>query len=151
MYYSLTFGGEKNTWADWHLIPESPPMIPPPEPVVNLVDVPGRSKGPVDLSTAVFGKIVYQRVSGTWNFLRDVDSRNTRTEMYETIRKWLHGKLTTVTLEEDPLHYYKGRFLVSQPSSNAYPIKISISYSLEPVRYNLDGTVDSSYITEWTE
>lgn len=151
MYYSLTFGGVKNTWADWHLIPESPPMLPTPEPVTNLVDIPGRTKGPIDLSTVAFGKITYQRISGTWNFYRDVDSQTTRMELYETLRKWLHGRQTTVTFEEDPTHYFKGRFLVGQPTSNSYPIRISIGFSLEPVRYNLDGTIDNTYLSEWTE
>ena len=45
MYYSLTFiigGIKKNTWADWRLIPDTPPSIPPPEPNLNYVDIPTR-------------------------------------------------------------------------------------------------------------
>ena len=151
MYYSLTFGGVKNTWTDWHLIPEAPPVVPPPQPNISLVDIPGRRKGPVDLSAALFGKITYQRITGTWNFLRDVESTTTRTELYESIRKWLHGRLTTLILEEDPTHFYRGRFMVGQPTSNAYPIRIAIGYDLEPIRYNSDGTIDETYLSEWTE
>lgn len=154
--YSLTFrganGNTKNTWTDWSLIPESPPVVSPPQPVTNLVDIPGRKLGPIDLSTAVFGKIVYQRVTGTWNFLCEPVNANTRKNMYETVRKWLHGRLTTVVLAEDPNHCYKGRFTVSAPTSNVYPIRIAIGYDLEPVRYALDGvTLDTSYLSDWTE
>lgn len=152
MYYSLTFGGSKNTWTDWKLIPESPPMVDPPTPNTNLVDIPGRTKGPIDLSKAVYGKITYQRITGSWTFVRDVENRMTRMGMYETIRRWLHGRETTVSLEEDPAHYFKGRFTVSAPTSNQYPIRIAIGFDLEPVRYNVsDDSIDSTWLSDWSD
>lgn len=146
MYYSLTFGSAKNTWDDWKLIPSSPPMVPPPEPIINLVDVPGRKAGPIDLSTYPFGHLTYKRITGSWTFLRDTTHKTMRTEMYEEIRRWLHGRFTTVRLEEDPNHYYQGRFLVSAPQNSAGPTQIVISYDLEPRRYNSNGTADNSWV-----
>lgn len=146
MYYSLTFGGAKNTWDDWKLIPNSPPMVPPPEPNTNMVDIPGRSAGPIDLSTYPFGKLTYKRITGSWTFLRDTTHRNMRVQMYEVIRSWLHGKYTTVILEDDPNHYFQGRFYVSAPQNSTGPTQITISYDLEPRRFNLNGSVDNNWI-----
>ena len=146
MYYSLTFGKEKNTWADWGLIPTSPPMIPPPQPNKNLVNIPGRIAGPIDLSRAVFGYLTYPRVTGSWSFLREEEDPQTRIELYEEIRAWLHGRTTTVVTEDDPFHYYQGMFTINEPESGENTVGITIQYDLEPVRYNLDGTVDNNYL-----
>ena len=148
MYYSLTFGGEKNTWDNWHLIPSTPPIIPAPEPVVNLVDIPGRRLGPIDLSLFPFNRIQYKRITGSWDFYRETESSTMRKEMYEEIRKYLHGKTMTVALEEDPTHYYRGRFVVGVPSNSRGPTSISIGYDLEPMRFNQNGTIDDTWINE---
>lgn len=148
MYYSLTFGGEKNTWDNWHLIPSTPPMIPPPDPVVNMIEIPGRRLGPLDLSHFPFNRVSYQRITGSWDFLRDTDSPMMRVQMYEEIRRFLHGQTMSVSLEEDPLHYFWGRFTVSVPTNGAGPTSISISYDLEPMRFNQNGSIDETWITD---
>lgn len=147
MYYSLTFNGEKNTWADWRLIPGTPPMIPPPDPQTNLVDVPGRRLGPIDLSLFPFNRMTYKRITGVWDFYRDTENPGMRTNMYEEIRGYLHGKNCPVILEEDPLHYFVGRFVVGVPKNSVGPTSIQIGYDLEPVRYNQNGTIDETWVT----
>ena len=147
MYVSLTFNGEKNTWNDWKLIPSAPPMIQAPEPNTNLVDIPGRRLGPLDLSLYPFNRVTYKRITGSWTFLRDTESKTMRKEMYETIRNYLHGQTMTVQLEEDPTHYFKGRFIVGVPTNGIGPTSIQIGYDLEPVRYNQNGTIDNTWVT----
>lgn len=147
MYYSLTFAnGERNTWEDWKLIAMEPPIIEPPAPNTNLVNIPGRLEGPLDLSTLPFGYLTYGRMSGTWNFIGEEFDSHTRVRTSEDIRKWLHGRETTVMLEDDKFHYYKGRFSVSAPKSNDTSFEISIGYNLEPRRWNIDGTVDTDFL-----
>lgn len=152
MYYSLTFdreGVRKNTWADWRLIPDTPPSIPMPELNLNYVDIPGRSGGPLDLTGIPFNKMTYKRITGTWNFLREPDNRRTRVELYEELRRYFIRKIVTVRMEEDPEHYYRGRFTVGQPSTGTGPIKIAIAYDLEPVRFNeVNDSVDSTFAPE---
>lgn len=153
MYFSITFGAEpdmKNTWEDWKLIPAAPPMIEPPEPNLNFVEIPGRAEGPIDMSKYPFGRITYQRISGSWNFLTEPEGHAKRVELYESIRRWLHGRTTSIILEEDPDHYYWGIFTVSPVSTGNGPNQITISYHLEPLRYNVeDDTVDSSWVSDW--
>ncbi len=155
MYFSITFGKEpdvRNTWEDWKLIPATPPMIEPPEANRNLIDIPGRRQGPIDLSKYPFGKITYKRISGGWTFLTEPKGHRDRVQKYEAIRKWLHGRTTIIRLEEDPQHYYKGTFTVSPMSTGNGPNQISIAYDLEPLRYNvIDDTEDTGWVSDWAE
>ena len=152
MGYSLTFVGDdnqsRNTYTDWNLIPESPPVVPTPSPKTNYVDIPGRTKGPIDLSTIIFNKLTYERVTGSWNFIMRDDYWYTpnRPVLFNTIRSWLHGRTANVTLEEDQSHYFRGRFTVDPPSGGQGPFVVRINFDLEPVRYHSNGVVDSSYV-----
>ena len=147
MYYSLTFAkGEKNTWADWGLIATSPPMIQAPQPNSNMVNIPGRRQGPIDLSKIPFGVLTYPRISGNWEFIAIEDDNRTRFDLYEEIRKWLHGRTTEVQTEDDPFHYFKGVFILGDPENGENTIGIKIGYNLEPVRYNMDDTEDTSFL-----
>lgn len=150
MGYSLTFtdgSASRNTFSNWGLIPEAPPTIAPPAPVTNFVDIPGREKGPIDLSKVPWGKLVYSRVSGSWNFLKELTSSTDRKTTYEAIRSWLHGRTCKVTLEDDPTHYHVGMFLVGEEKSGRNMLQVSISYNLEPVRYNVsDDEIDTTYV-----
>lgn len=152
MNFSITFGDEpdtKNTWSDWKLIPASPPMIPPPEPILNLVSVPGRSD-PIDLSKYPFGKLLYQPITGVWSFMWEPLGHQDRVEKYEAIRRWAHGRVCKIRLEEDPDHYYQGRLTVDQPTTGEGPNQIDISYTISPKRYNYkDNTEDTSWVSDW--
>ncbi len=153
MYFSITFGkspDSKNTWDDWGLIPAAPPTVEPPEPNLNLVEIPGRRSGPIDMSKYPFGKITYQRISGSWGFVWEPGTHAARVAKYETIRRWLHGRTTIARLEEDPQHYYRGIFTVSAVSTGNGPNQITIGFNLEPLRYNVsDDSEDTSWVSDW--
>lgn len=146
MNYSLTFDGTKNTWADWKLVPTSPPMIPPPQPNRNVVNIPGGD--PIDLSRIPFGHLTYQHVTGSWSFLRDEEEKSTRMDTYNAIREWLHNTTRFVQTEDDPAHKYRGYFAINMPESGENTVGITINFDLEPTRFNLDGTVDSTYLPQ---
>jgi hypothetical protein len=149
MYYSLTFnigGVKKNTWADWRLIPDTPPSIPPPEPNLNYVDIPGRDGGPLDLTGVPFNKLTYKRITGSWNFLFEPEDRHSRINLYEELMRTFVGKVGTVKLEEDLTHYYRGRFSVSPPKTGNGPCRITIAYDLEPRRWMASSdALDTTY------
>ena len=153
MYYSLTFivnGVQKNTWDDWQMIPNTPPMIPPPEPNLDLVDIPGRSHGPLDMTGAAFNKVTFKRVTGTWSFYKEAEDGDTRRLFYDYIQNFFNAKVGKVILQdEDPLHYYAGRFKVSIPTTNKGPMTFQISYDLIPARWNVsDNKSDPTYGSE---
>lgn len=150
MIYAVTFqisGVKKNTWADWRLVPDTPPMIPPPEMNTNYVDIPGR--GPVDLSLVPLNRRTYKRMSGSWNFYREPDNSRTRVELYEEMMKYFVGKEGYCELDEDKGYYYKGRFGVALPKTGTGPIQFAISFDLAPIRYtDISGGilyVDTNY------
>lgn len=151
MYYSITFGegnNTRNTWTNWNLIPESPPVIPSPKPKTNYIDIPGRLRGPLDASLIPFGTQTYERITGSWVFVMRDDYWYTpnRKQIADTVRSWLHGKRTKIVFEDDPNHYYYGLFTVDCQNSAKGPFSVQIGYDLEPVRYNTNGTVDTSWI-----
>lgn len=154
MHYSITFGetgATKNTWDDWKLVPESPPVIPSPSPKTNYVDIPGRIRGPLDLSEIPFGHLNYERITGSWTFIMWDDYWNTpdRKAVWESVRGWLHGKSTRIVLEEDPTHYFIGRFTVDPPVSSMGPFAIKVNFNLEPMRYNLSNdSIDTTWLPD---
>lgn len=149
MYYSLTFtmnGVTKNTWDDWKMIPNTPPMIPPPEPNLNYIDIPGRSGGPLDLTGKPFNKMTYKRMTGSWTFYREPDNKNTRKDLYNTLIRFFNGKSGKVILEEEPAYFFVGRFTVGVPKTATGPIQFTLGFDLAPVRYYAsDGTADPTY------
>lgn len=151
--YSITFnvnGTAYNTWTDWGLIPDTPPMIPYPEPNFNFVDIPGRSGGPLDLTGKPFNKMTYKQVTGSWNFMKDTESSTARKSLLQVLGRFLNGKRGFVILSENPNYYHVGRFTISGvPKTGTGPLQFSIGYALDPVRYRVsDNTIDDSYATE---
>jgi len=153
MYYSVTFivdGVERNTWDNWQMIPNTPPMIAAPEPNLDMVEIPGRSRGPLDMSGVAFGKMTYKRMTGTWTFYKEPETQDTRHTFYDAITSFFNGKIVKVILtDEDPVHFYVGRFRVGTPSTSKGPMTIQLTYDLMPARWNVsDNTPDTSYGAE---
>lgn len=154
MYHSITFGDgslypadysviEKrgqfagvNTWEDWHLIPSSRPTVAQAGVSTNFVEIPGRRKGPVDMSEYLTNDIIYTQRSGSFEFYVDNDH-----EYWETIRSkiaaFLHGKSMKMCLEDDPNYYYEGRFSLNEWRSESWNSMIVINYVVGPFKYRI--------------
>jgi len=152
MYHSMTFGdgqNTRNTWTNWNLISESPPIIPSPKPKTNYVEIPGRIFGPIDASQIPFNEQTYERITGSFVFLmrddywHDANPRAT----YDEVRGWLHGRRTKVILEDQPQYYFYGLFTVEAPKTDKGPFALQIDYDLEPLRYRVsDDMIDPTWI-----
>lgn len=146
-YYSVSFDN-MNTWDDWRLIPTSPPMVAPPACYTNYVEIPGRASGPIDLSEALTGQPSYNNSEGEWEFTSHPDYGSvmfSRQSLYDDIRHYLHNRTRKVSFDDDPQHYYIGRFEVAVPKTGKNGTSITIKYKIKPVRYLNDGTVDEEY------
>ena len=150
-YYSLTFkpdnnsSNDRNTQDDLGLIPDSPPLIPYPELERVTVEIPGRKQGPLDLTGIALPK-TYKRITGSWTFLKNIASKTDRAALSETLRQFLHNKTMKVVLaDDDPNHYFVGNFMVSPPQAIRNPMSVTISFDLEPIRYNTNGTEDVTW------
>lgn len=136
LYHSITIGNDsvsKNTWNDWHLIPESRPLFNPPSVKFNYVDIPG-ADGSLDLTTVMTGKPLYENRTGSWTFIAENGYREWQ-KLYSDISVYLHGRKFRATLEDDPEFYYEGRFSVNQWRSDPYWSKIVIDYNVDPYKH----------------
>lgn len=145
MYHSIIFG-DKNTWADWYLIPSSRPVFNPPEPKTKFIDIPG-ADGQLDLSTVLTGDIAYGPRTGSIEFIVDngqlSDYRaDTWYDLYSEIMAYLHGRYMKASLEDDQSYYYEGRFTVNQWKSDPQNSKVTIDYTLSPYKYEAIGSLE---------
>lgn len=144
MDHSISFG-DKNTWTDWKLIPSSRPVINPPTPKINLVDIPGKN-GRLDISTLLTGRPLFGPRTGDLEFVvshdKHPDWENTWENLYESIVQHLHGRKLKAILSDDPAFYYEGRFTLNSWSSEAKFTRLSISYVLNPYKMLIAGTLD---------
>ena len=157
--YSITFGDGRlnpagheregqlagmNTWDDWHLIPSSRPTVAQAGVTTNLVEIPGRAIGPVDLSDYLTGEIVYTTRQGSFEFLVDNGHEHWETLKYKIV-SYLHGKKLKMSLTDDPDWVYGGRFSLNEWRSEPWNSKIVIDYVLSP--YKLPITYNALW--EW--
>lgn len=139
MYHSVIFG-DKNTWDDWHLVPDSRPVLLPPEVKTNYVDIPG-ADGHLDLTEALTGEALYKNRTGSITFLV-MNGYWPWTEAYSTIMNYIHGQKMNVMLEDDPGFYYEGRFSVNTWKSNKERSEIVIDYNISPYKIDMYSSKD---------
>lgn len=150
MYHSIIFGADKdnitsdgklvgmNTWDNWHLIPSSRPSVVQAQPVLSMVEIPGREEGSIDLSEYLTGSIQYSQRNGNFEFIVDNDHENWIT-LLDRITTYLHGKKMYMVLEDDPNYYYEGRFTLDQWASESWNSKVVINYVVGPYKYRLNA------------
>jgi hypothetical protein len=139
MYHSITFG-DKNTWDDWHLIPSSRPLFNPPTVKTKTIDIPG-GNGVIDLSESLTGYPVFNNREGSIEFVI-VDQDTSWVDIFSMISNYLHGRRMKAILEDDPGHYYEGRFSVNSWKSDKDWSKITIDYSVGPYKWELQSSLD---------
>ena len=145
MYHSIIFG-EKNTWDDWHLIPSSRPVFATPSVRTNYVEVPG-ADGALDLTEALVNRPLYNNREGNFEFIvyNDIGTYaddKTWSEIYSEIAAYIHGKKMNSILEDDPGYYYHGRFFLDEWKSDPNYSTISISYVVDPYKYEKTQSYD---------
>lgn len=133
MYHSVVFG-DKNTWDDWHIVPSSRPTFSMPEVKENFVDIPG-ADGIIDLTDSLIKRPTYKNREGDFEFIV-VNDYGEWSERYSEIANFLHGRAMKCYLEDDPGYYYQGRFSVNNWKSDRNWSLITISYNVEPYKYD---------------
>lgn len=138
--------GERfHSYADFGMILTARPIVSPPEPFINLVDVYGRDK-PLDFTEALDGKVHYKARTVGMSFMRLSDPEKWATE-YSKLIALLHGKRVRVYLDDDPNWFYDCRLVVSEPSYKKHAWYVSISGTADPYKYYRWSTIDE--VPEW--
>ena len=115
-----------------------------PEPCTTFVDVPGRLKGPLDMTAAhTDGDTRYGSRTLT---VRVESSEGTRMEREGIISRMLnrlHGHRKKITLPDDQTHYAVGRLSVRREYNDMAHASVTITATCEPWRYsNLETTLE---------
>lgn len=139
MYHSVTFGS-KNSFSDWHLVPDGRPVIVMPSPKLTTVEVPG-ANGILDLSEALTRYPIYNTREGSIDF-HVLNNKEPLDILYSKIANYLHGKTMSMVLEDDPSYYYQGRFGIEWTHNNdGTGSTLAISYSLDPYKYSVETSI----------
>ena len=124
------------TLTEWSLSPA--PVI------TNVVDVPGRVKGPLDLSTVLtdgeprFGPRTLVAV-----FESSEGNRLERKARIDTMINWLTGWRMNIVLPDDPERYLVGRLSVEELYNDLAHASVQVTAECEPWFYAKAETVVS--------
>ena len=129
--HSATFE-DKNSWTDWHLIPISKAVIPPPSVKTRQVDLPG-IHGALDLTTVMTGYPMYNTRTGSLSYILAPGFEHWET-VKSDIMNYLQGRTVKLYLDDDPGFYYQGIVWVNELKSDARVNSLSISYNLYPFK-----------------
>ena len=122
------------TLTEWEL---EPAQI-----ITNYVDVPGRVKGPLDLSTALtdgeprFGSRTLVAV-----FESSEGDRLARKSRMDTMVNWLSGWRMNIVLPDNPDHYLVGRVTVEPLYNDMAHASVQVTAVCEPWLYKNTETV----------
>ena len=124
----------------------------PAEQVTNFVEVPGRKKGPLDLSTALTdGEPVYGSRTLTVTLESSEGTRLEREARINTMANWLDGWRLDITLPDDDAHYITGRIHIAKEYNDPAHCAVTVTAICEPWRYNSAETVATFTATEETQ
>nr|CAJ19123.1 hypothetical protein [unidentified microorganism] len=125
---------------DWMLYPITRLEIEPPEPVIDLVDVPG-SDYALDLTESLTGRPIYKQRECDWVFII-VAPRNQWDAIYSDVMNRLHGRRMKVVRMEEPDYYYEGRITIESTKSDKWNGHIKMHGVFDPYKRNVLASDD---------
>lgn len=137
--YGVLFG-DKHSYTSWGLVTKTRPVISPPEPKTTYIDIP-EADGQLDLTESLTGEVKFKDRNIKCEFIV-LDARNKWTSIYSTIMNYIQGKRLKVIFDEDPNHYYMGRFKVDEWKSDKKTSTLVISGQVEPYKYEVANSLE---------
>lgn len=118
--------------------------FPEPDPVENLVQIPGRVLGPLDLSTALTdGEPRYGSRSLRVTLESSEGARPARAARISAMVNQLHGQRVPIVLPDRPDHYAVGRLAVRELYNDLAHAAVEVSAVCEPWLYAREETVQT--------
>lgn len=111
-----------------------------PEQVTNYVDVPGRIKGPLDMSTALTGWPAYTSRDLLVTLEISQGDRQERELIIAELTNRLHGQRVEIIHPDRPHHYAVGRLSVRRLYNNPAHGSVEITGTCEPWLYAAEET-----------
>lgn len=129
-----------HTFSTFGLFPVKKPVISPPKPKINIVDLEGSSTS-IDFTESLTGRVEYARRSGSFRFVTFAP-REYWDSILRNVINALNGKRKWVVLDESTAWFYDGRLTVGNPEYKKDKMFINISGDFEPYKKNMTGTLD---------
>lgn len=136
-----------SSWEYFKLIPETRPIINPPQVKTVYIEVPGYN-GKLDFSDANAGRPHYGQRSGSLNFIWSGEaplnmsySANLRKDLEICLRGVFNGRMFNVVLDDDPRYFYRGRVQfnnIEVDNSGDGGNKVILDYNFNPYKYNIN-------------
>lgn len=147
--HSISFDG-KNTWDGFglNMIPNTRPLVNPPEPKTERIDIPG-GNGSINMSRLLNNYTVFKDREGSWEFtLTDYynqydylnKDQKRWARVFSQIMNYLDGRERKVVLNDQPNFYYVGNVHVNKWDSDVHWSKITLDYTLDPFKYELTAS-----------
>ena len=107
----------------------------------NLVNVPGRTKGPLDLSTALTdGEPSYTSRPLSITLESSEGDRLAREARISEMVNMLHGRRVDIVLPDHPLHYATGRLTIKTLYNDLAHASVEVAGVCEPWLYSKEET-----------
>lgn len=115
--------------------------FPEPAQETNMVPVPGRTKGPLDLSAILTeGEPCYGSRSLSITLESSEGDREARQMRISNMINRLHGRRVDIILPDHPQHYATGRLSVKQSYNDLAHAAVEVSGTCEPWLYSAKET-----------
>ena len=115
--------------------------FPEPDQETNMVQVPGRTKGPLDLSAILTeGEPCYGSRSLSITLESSEGDREARQVRISNMINRLHGRRVDIVLPDHPQHYVTGRLSVKQSYTDLAHAAVEVSGTCEPWLYSAEET-----------
>ena len=124
--------GDKHSYRDWGLLTKSRPSISPPQPKLNLIEVPG-SDTVIDLTEKLTGKVHYGLRTIKFEFVM-MAPREQWASLYSAIMNYLHGRSIRIIMGDDPNYYYTGRVTVGDLDPEKKTAVLEMEAQVEPYK-----------------
>ena len=131
-----------STYDEWHLIPETRPVINFPSPKYKFLDIPGANSS-LDMTNAVSGFVPFGQRTGSIKFMVENGYKHWE-HLSSDIANFLSGTDMAAVLEDDPDYYYTGRWHVSgwdSPNNGTWST-ITLDYTLDPYKLWITSTAE---------
>lgn len=116
--------------------------FPEPAPVENLVEVPGRFRGPLDLSTVLTdGEPCYGSRALSIKLESSEGDRLARAARISDMVNRLHGRRVEIVLPDLPLHYATGRLSIKTLYNDPAHASVEVAGVCDPWLYSKEETV----------
>ena len=118
----------------------------------NLVEVPGRTQGPLDLSTVLTdGEPVYGSRSLNITLESSEGDRAARAGRIAYMTNKLHGRRVNIVLPDYPMYYATGRLSVKTAYNDLAHASVEINGTCEPWLYAAEETEVQLHATATTQ